>query len=134
MAYEESLTRISLDADSSLAAYTGPPGYIGTTGPYWGKQFRFVKVVGAHKVGLATAKADTVVGVLQNKPQKLNEAASVAIGTGVTYLQSGAAIAAGAKLTTDATGRGITVSTGDRVLAIALDAAAAADQLIPALL
>jgi hypothetical protein len=135
MAYAEKQARISLDADASIGVYTAPPGSRGTSAPYWGKQYRFVKVTGAHIAGLSTNAAnEQTIGVLQNKPQQVGDAASVAI-SGVTYMQSGAAIAAGASLKSDANGRAVTATVGtDKVLAIALDACAAADQLIPALL
>lgn len=135
MAYAESQVRISLDSDSSIGVYTGPPGARGTSAPYWGKQYRFVKVTGSHIAGLSTNAANELtIGVLQNKPQQVGEAASIAI-SGVTYVQSGAAIAAGAPLKSDANGRAVTATAGtDRAIAVALAASTAADQLVPALI
>lgn len=110
MAYEESLRSISLNADASLATYTGVPGQPGSADPNYGKIYRFVKVTGANQVGLVTSVNDTAIGVIQNKPQVTGQSATVAI-RGVSNLTSGAAIAAGAKLTTDSTGRATTATT-----------------------
>lgn len=135
MAYAEAQKRISLDADSSIGVYTGPPGARGTSAPYWGKQYRFVKVTGAHQAGLSTnASNEQTIGVLQNKPQQVGDAASVAI-SGVSYMQSGGTLAAGAAVKSDSTGRAVTATVGtDVVLGIALAATTAADQLVPVLL
>lgn len=94
MAYEESLRSISLNADSSLAVYTGVPGQPGSTDPNYGQQYRFVKVTGVHQVGLLTGPLEIAVGVMQNKPQVTDQAATVAI-RGVTNMMAGAAITAG---------------------------------------
>lgn len=104
MAYNESLRSISLDADASIAEATGVPGQPGASEPNSGKQYRFVKVTGAHIVGLATAAAnERVIGVLQNKPQVVGQAATVAIA-GVSLVQAGAAIAAGDGIKLSGTG------------------------------
>ncbi len=134
MAYEETLKSVSLDADSSLALYTGPPGVIGSTAPNWGKQFRFVKVTGAHQVGLAdTTSGEHPVGVVQNKPQRVGEAATVATH-GISMVQAGAALAAGVGVKTDSVGRAAATSGSDVLLGITVGACGAADELIPVLL
>jgi len=53
---------------------------------------------------------------------------------GTSIIEAGAAIAAGATLKSDATGRGITWVTSGARLAIALEAAAGAGELIEAVL
>lgn len=53
---------------------------------------------------------------------------------GTTIIEAGAAIAAGATLKSDATGRGITWVTSGARLAVALEAAGAAGEFIEALL
>lgn len=134
--YEETLVNISLDADSTIGFFTGFPGMPGSTDPNWGRQYRFVKLVGAHQVGLADAAtvATKVVGVLQNKPQKASEEATVAI-FGVSMVHSGAAVAAGDYIKPDSTGRGITATAGtDPLHGLAIGAAAGADQLFPMLI
>ena len=113
--FEEILRSISLVADSSLAGYTGFPGLPGSAVPNTGKQYRFVKVTGKIQVGLATAGTDRAVGILQNKPQKLGEAATVAV-FGASLVISGAGdgtgsnpaiIAPGDLVVADAEGRAI---------------------------
>jgi len=131
MAYEESLRSISLDADASLAGYTGVPGTPGSAEPNYGKQYTFVKITGAHQVGLAVAAADPVVGVLQNKPQRVGQAATVGI-RGVTNVIASAAINAGDKVGTTATGTAVTAAAD--VLGIAITSAAGPGQLVSILL
>jgi hypothetical protein len=135
MSYEESLASITLDADASVGVYTGVAGLPGSASNNGGLAYRFVKVTGAHTCGLSTASTDKTVGVLQNKPQGVGHAATVAI-YGVSNVEAGAAVAAGAQVMSDSVGRGITYVAGTGVLSqgIALRAASAAGQLIPVLL
>ena len=133
MSYEESLRSITLDADSSIGIYTGVPGLVGSASPNSGKQYCFVKVTGAHKAGLATDGADPVIGVLQNKPQKVGAAATVGI-RGVTNVQVGAAFDAGDKVTANADGQAVEVDTGDTTYGIALAAGVTVGSIVPVLL
>lgn len=84
------------------------------------KQFRGINYNGA-----VSGLGDHCVGVLQNKPVS-GDAAQVAI-SGVTKAVAGAAVAAGAKLMTDANGKFITAvaSASRHVVGIAMEAAAA---------
>lgn len=126
--YEETLVSISLDADASLAVHTNPPHASGVNPS--GVQYRFVQVVGDHEAGLFTNATGTVaVGVLQNKPQEVGEAAQVAVD-GISLVEAGGAITAGDTVGSDADGKATT--GGD--LGIALYGAAATDELIPVLL
>lgn len=135
MPYEESLRAITLDADSSIGIYTGQPGQPGSADPNYGKQFCFVKVTGAHQAGLATAATNELVaGVLQNKPQKTGEAATVGI-RGVSLVMAGAAVTAGAGVKCDSTSRGVAATPGtDVALGIALGSASGAGEVFPVLL
>lgn len=136
MAYEESLRSISLDADSSLAVYTGVPGTPGAAAPNWGFAFRFVKIVGAHQVGLCTAASNEIaVGVMQNKPQVVGQAATVAIH-GVSMVQAGGTLAAGNPVKVDSTGRAVAATPGtDAALYVGVAlGAAAVGGLVPVLL
>jgi hypothetical protein len=133
MAYEESLRSISLNADASLAVYTGVPGTPGSANPNYGRQYRFVKVTGANQVGLATAEADVVIGVMQNKPQVNGQAATVAIH-GVSMVMAGAAFDAGDAVTADSEGRAVSGGTAGTERGIALAAAGQANELVPVLL
>lgn len=132
MSYEESLKSISLNADSSLAQYTGVPGLPGSPAVNYGKQYRFVKVTGLHQVGLCTAAGDAAVGVMQNKPQVIGQAATVGI-FGVSNLMAGGAVEAGDFVTSDAEGRAVT-GTADDAKGIALGAATGENTLVPVLL
>lgn len=133
MSYEESLKSISLNADATLAVYTGVPGIPGAPAVNYGFQYRFVKVTGLHQVGLCTAAADNAVGVLQNKPQVTGQAAQVGI-FGVTNVMASAAITAGALVTADAEGRAVSTVTAADVMGVALGAASGANVLVPVLL
>lgn len=103
-AREENLRSYSADADASLGIYTGVPGLPGSALPNSGKQFCPVKITGTNQVGLAVAAADIYVGILQNKPQKPGEAATVGYH-GLSQATAGAALAAGIEVIPDATGR-----------------------------
>ena len=133
MAYEESIRSITLTADATVGFYTGVQGLPGSTSPNGGKQYHFVKVTGAGQCGLVSAANDTTVGVLQNKPQTTGAAATVAI-RGVSKVVADKAIAAGAKVYLSADGQATDVSTSATYVGVALQAAAAAGELIPVLL
>src|SRR4051812_17837649 len=136
MSYDETLKSVSLDADSSLAGYTGISGQPGAADPNYGKAlFRFVKLTAAHTVGRAAANTDVVIGVCQNKPQVVGQAATVAI-FGITNVIAGAAVPAMSKVTADSQGRGIVdpATGGSKTYGIAIEAAAGAGHLFPVLL
>jgi hypothetical protein len=114
MAYDETQRRISLDSDASLAIRTGVPGMPGSADPNSGKQYCFVKVVGEHQAGLVSAAGGPSIGVMQNKPQVLGEAASICI-SGVSLVAAGATLVAGDPVSVDATGRGAKWTTGSQV-------------------
>jgi Uncharacterized conserved protein (DUF2190) len=133
MSYDESLKSITLNADASLAVYTGVPGLPGSPSPNYGLQYRFVKVTGAHTCGLCDDPTDDAMGVMQSKPQVTGQAATVAI-FGVSNVMAGAAITAGALVTSDSTGRAVTTTTAADVMGIALGDASGANVLVPVLL
>ena len=89
------------------------------------KQFYCVKVDSAAKIALCSAAGESVFGVLQNDPNT-GEAAAV-MTTGVTKAVAGAALAAGAYVTTDANGKLKAVVLGRTDTS---DAGAAADALL----
>lgn len=137
MAYEETLRTITLDADASLAVYTGVPGQPGSLDPNQGFAYRFVKVTGAHLAGLADTTAnEVVIGVLQSKPQVTNMAATIAIA-GVSFVTAGTGgVAAGDRIKVDSVGKGVTATpaTDDaKNVGVALGSAAAG-ALFPCLL
>lgn len=124
--YEETLRNISLDADASIAQYTGISGMPGSASPNYGHQFSWVKVTGDHTAGLCTQAANEVpLGVLQNKPQKLGTAATVAIA-GVSNIIAGTGgFAAGGRVKPDANGHAVAAATGDLSYGVAIAAAVA---------
>lgn len=135
MAYEENLKSISYDADASIGIYTGVPGQPGSAVPNSGMMFRAVKLTGKNQVGLAVAGTDTVFGVLQNKPQKPGQAATIGYD-GVSWCMAGAAVAVGDRVVPDATGRLVPVGAtavpaGSRQL-VAVTPAAGAGELFSA--
>jgi predicted RecA/RadA family phage recombinase len=133
MAYEESIRSITLNADSSLAVYTGVPGQPGSADPNGGNQYRFVKVTGAHQCGRADADDTVIVGVLQNKPQREGNAATVAI-RGVSKVVAAEAIEAGDLVYCSADGRATDTAGAGSVCGIALSTVAAAGELVSVLL
>lgn len=97
------------------------------------KQFLFVKVTAGLSVNVVAASTDAPVGVLQNKPTQGQTAEIISVG--VTKVQAGAAIAAGAEVMANASGQAITAATtGNRINGIALEAAGGAGELIAVLL
>lgn len=118
MAYEENLTPFSVPANADLSSY----------------QYRFVDINSSGKAALAAAGVG-VDGILQNKPAAANRAASVAGTPGqISKMVAGAAITAGADISPDSVGRGVTATSGDVVAAKALEAASGAGVIISVLL
>jgi hypothetical protein len=135
--YEETLVNITLDADASIVVDTSPP-YTGNAAPVGGSaaagfQYRFVQVTDPHTCGLfdGTETGDIPVGVLQNKPQVLGMAATVAVA-GISLVEAGGAVTAGAVVEADATGRAVVLADGPGVGIAIHDGAAG--ELIPVLL
>lgn len=131
MSYEESLKSISLNADASIGIYTGVPGTPGSAVPNSGNQYKFVKITGAHVAGLAVAATDVLAGVLQNKPQRVGAAATVAF-SGVSNVVIGGAVTAGDKVAPDTQGRAVTDGTNGKCVALATGTTVG--ELIPVLI
>lgn len=90
-------------------------------------QYRVVQRT-ATGFSLCTANDPDAIGILQDDPAT-GEAGTIKTD-GVSKGQAGAAFTNRALLTTDATGRLVTATTGQNVVARALEAATAADQLV----
>lgn len=134
MAYEEAIRSITLNADGTLAAYTGVPGTPGAADPNGGKQYHFVKITGAHQVGLAGAADTAVVGVVQNKVQVSGGAATVAI-RGVSKVVASKAITAGSKVYVTAAGQATdSAAGGGNPVGLAVSTTANANELLSVLL
>ncbi|MFO0271381.1 MAG: capsid cement protein [Gemmatimonadota bacterium] len=117
MAYEENRLTITLPVAADYSA----------------DQYRFVSVDSNGRAlrGALNARA---IGVLQNDPSALGMAGVVAVA-GVSKVVAGGPVTAGAAVTTDAQGRAVAVTSIDAFeVGIALQAAAAAGELIPVLL
>lgn len=94
-------------------------------------QYRFVAVNAAGQAALAGAGV-MAAGVLQNNPA-LGHAAGIR-ALGISKVEAGAALAAGAPVTGDATSRAVTAVAGDHIHGIALMPATDAGEIIPVLL
>lgn len=102
-----------------------------TAASFAASQYRFAKLDSSGKVIVGTAGASSI-GVVQNKPIS-GEVAEI-VTAGVTKVVAGGAIAAGASITSDSTGRAVTVGGSDSISGYALTAAQGAGELIPVLL
>ena len=118
MSYDESLRTITLDADASLGIYTGVPGLPGSAVPNTGKMYCFVKVTGVRQCGLSVLATDLSVGIMQNKPQKPGQAATVGI-SGVSNVQVGGVVNAGDRVAPNASGQGVTDAVNGKWIALA---------------
>lgn len=94
-------------------------------------QFRACNVDATGKAALPAA-GGRIVGIIQNKP-KIAESTTIML-MGISIVEAGAAIVAGADLQTEATGRMITAVATNQIAAIALEAASAAGVFIAVLL
>ena len=96
-------------------------------------QYTFVTVPdSAGRVTTAGAGVNSL-GIQQNAPAAIDRGVTI-VADGISKMKAGAAITIGAKLMSDDSGRGIAATSGNSVLAIALSAATAANQIIPVLL
>lgn len=107
-------------------------------------RYKLVAVNGSGQVALAGA-GDMAIGVLQNKPSAQGRSATVRV-SGVSKVVAGAAVSAGAQVTSDANGKAVTATaatvdtttssasegvTASNVIGIALEAAGADGEVIP---
>ena len=104
MAYKNAEQCITLEAGSDLSA----------------AQFHFVTVASDGQVDL-TGDGAAADGVLQNDPSAAGRAAKVAIG-GVTKVECGGNVTAGADVASNATGEAVVAASGDVMLGTALGA------------
>jgi len=102
-----------------------------TAASFASAQYRFAKLDASGKVIVGTAGASSI-GVVQNKPI-LGEVAEI-VTAGVSKIVAGGAISAGASVTSDSTGRAVTVGGSDSISGYALTASQGAGELIPILL
>lgn len=94
---------------------------------FTGSQFRFVDV-NANSEAVAPTAEGRVVGVRNNRPN--TGQATTVVASGISKVEAGAAIAAGANVTTDAEGRAITADVDALVHGVALESASAEKSVI----
>ena len=93
-------------------------------------QFRFVTL--STGTVLVSDDGEWCIGVNQNTPN--TGQATTVVCTGVSMVEAGAAITAGAAIAADSVGRAKTAATADLVVGLALEAAGAAGTYIAVLL
>lgn len=105
-----------------------------------GNECKAVKLTAAKTVGLVAAVGDLVIGFLEpgQRPRSGEDCAVRLVNaSGTVKAQAGAAIAVGAEVKLDGTGRVVTIGTpsaGDKIVGVALEAASAAGNFIEVLL
>ena len=92
-------------------------------------QHHFVEVDSNGEVTISNSAGESVFGVLQNDPGAQGVAANI-MKTGVSKVVAGAAVAAGALVQTNASGRAITAASGDFVVGRAIDAVGADGEVV----
>lgn len=98
-------------------------------------QFKLVTLNSSKKVILSVSSGGYVLGVLQDKPDALDKAASVAPLAGiVSKVKAGAAVTAGALVMSDGAGLAITATATNYAFGMALEAAANSGEVITVLL
>lgn len=113
MAFEIPGFTMSLEASADLSAF----------------QHHCVEVDSNGEITISNSAGESVFGILQNDPNAQGVAGSI-MKDGVSKVVAGAAIAAGALVQTNASGRVITVGSGDFVVGRALDAVGADGELV----
>jgi hypothetical protein len=117
MAIEESVVSITVEAGGNLSS----------------DQYKFGTIASDAQVDLTASAGGEAHGVIYNAPSAAGEACQLAIA-GRVKVTAGAAVAAGAKVQSDASGLGITAASGDHVLGTALSAASASGDVFEVLL
>lgn len=120
MSYEESKAA-EINAHRVNSAVTPVSG-----GPDIAKN-RFVKILAANEIGYAAAATDAIIGVSHNDAD-IGELCSVYY-SGIHGVAAGAAVAAGAFVTSDASGKAVTGTQANHI-GKAIDAVTAADQIL----
>lgn len=99
--------------------------------------FRIVKMTGADQVGPSTGATDTMVGINDDVAPVTGENVDIVM-LGLTFVEAGAAFAANARLTSDATGRAVAAApaagTNNNCVGFAVDAAVAAGDIVRVLI
>lgn len=97
-------------------------------------QFCFVTINSSGQVAVNASAGADVIGVLQNKPDAVNQPATYAVG-GVSKVVAGGTITPGAEVSSDASGHATAATSGQYQLGRYLGAAnCASGDIIPVLL
>lgn len=94
------------------------------------KQYYFVKLAASNKMSICSSQGEQAFGVLQNKPDADGIPGTVMIEGITNLICHDTNIVVGSLLTTDANGKAEVAASADFVRAIALEAAAAEDDVI----
>ncbi len=90
-----------------------------------GKQYHFLRYSAADTVNQSSlSSAEDFAGVLQNKPNAANRAATVIVG-GETKITAGGALTVNDLVTTNGSGRAAAAASGDMVMGRVLETAGA---------
>jgi len=109
---------------SELLAYT-----LEAAADYTADQFTFMDVDTNGRAVQVSSAGGRAIGVLQDKPSALGQAAKIQFG-GVTKVVAGAAVTMGDDVQSDGNGEAINALTGDIVLGVAMETAAAQGEII----
>jgi hypothetical protein len=100
---------------------------------YSASQYLFVTVASDGEIDPVGTAGLPALGVLYNAPQAKGIAAEVAIA-GVAKVKAGAAFNAGVLIMSSAAGKAVTATSGNRILGMAVTAAAADGDIVSILL
>lgn len=108
MAIQQVLTEVNIPANADLST----------------NQYFFVKITNSSGTGQVALAGDGefAIGVLQNKPSAAGDVAKVAI-SGIAKVEAGGSITAGDPVAVDASGNAVSASSGDIVVAVAVNSA-----------
>lgn len=96
-----------------------------------GKEFTAVSYDGNGKIVANATKGKNVLGLLGAEHGDVAAGGTVTVQVkDIGLWKTGAAVAAGAELTSDVNGKAVTAAAGEFITAIALEAASAADEVI----
>jgi len=91
---------------------------------------RWARISADNTVNIATAPANPIIGVIDDIPQNAAGMQVAVRLSGTADIVAGAAVAAGAFVTTDGSARAVTATTGQLAHGIAIQAATALGDLI----
>src|SRR5262245_33051402 len=87
------------------------------------QQYLIVQASGTGYGGLATSKTQVLIGVSQNLPSSGEFLGVCPLGR--SRIVAGAAVTAGSRITSNGSGRAIAAGSGDSIIGVMIDAAAA---------